>query len=266
VVVVGSGSGGGVIAGELATARAGRRRARGGWTPRGRRLPRRRAVGAEGAVLARRPQPHRRRQRRDPRRRDARRRLDHQLAELRPAARPVRELWATEHGLDGLDGPSSTSTSTRCSSASRPPTRLHRPQRRQPAARRRRRRARLELAPGAPQHRPATYSPETAGHVGYGDRTGSKQGTLRTYLRDAERGGGPHRDPRPRHPGPASRTVGPPASRPSCAAHRPDRGADRPRRDVVVACRRARDPRGAAALGASAAPPSATTCGCTRCR
>jgi choline dehydrogenase-like flavoprotein len=31
----------------------------------------------------------------------------------------------------------------------------------------------------------ATYSPETAGHVGFGDRTGSKQGTLATYLRDA---------------------------------------------------------------------------------
>jgi hypothetical protein len=32
---------------------------------------------------------------------------------------------------------------------------------------------------------PASYSPETAGHVGFGDRTGSKQGTLRTYLTDA---------------------------------------------------------------------------------
>lgn len=32
---------------------------------------------------------------------------------------------------------------------------------------------------------PATYSPETAGHMGFGDRSGSKQGTLRTYLRDA---------------------------------------------------------------------------------
>jgi choline dehydrogenase-like flavoprotein len=32
---------------------------------------------------------------------------------------------------------------------------------------------------------PTSYSPETAGHVGFGDRTGSKQGTLRTYLTDA---------------------------------------------------------------------------------
>jgi choline dehydrogenase-like flavoprotein len=34
-----------------------------------------------------------------------------------------------------------------------------------------------------------TYSPDTAGHVGYGDRTGSKQGTLATYLRDAAEAG-----------------------------------------------------------------------------
>lgn len=32
---------------------------------------------------------------------------------------------------------------------------------------------------------PQTYDPESAGHVGYGDRSGSKQGTLKTYLRDA---------------------------------------------------------------------------------
>ena len=32
---------------------------------------------------------------------------------------------------------------------------------------------------------PATYDPGSAGHVGYGDRSGSKQGTLKTYLADA---------------------------------------------------------------------------------
>jgi choline dehydrogenase-like flavoprotein len=37
---------------------------------------------------------------------------------------------------------------------------------------------------------PSTYSPDTAGHTGYGDRSGSKQGTLRTYLADAARAGG----------------------------------------------------------------------------
>jgi choline dehydrogenase-like flavoprotein len=35
----------------------------------------------------------------------------------------------------------------------------------------------------------ASYDPVTAGHMGYGDPTGSKQGTLRTYLRDAVRDG-----------------------------------------------------------------------------
>jgi choline dehydrogenase-like flavoprotein len=36
---------------------------------------------------------------------------------------------------------------------------------------------------------PASYDPATAGHMGYGDRTGSKQGTLRTYLVDAAKAG-----------------------------------------------------------------------------
>ena len=35
----------------------------------------------------------------------------------------------------------------------------------------------------------ATYSPETAGHMGFGDRSGSKQGALNTYLQDAVAGG-----------------------------------------------------------------------------
>ncbi|MPZ71768.1 MAG: GMC oxidoreductase [Nitriliruptorales bacterium] len=32
---------------------------------------------------------------------------------------------------------------------------------------------------------PSTYDPATAGHIGFGDRSGSKQGTLNTYLADA---------------------------------------------------------------------------------
>ena len=36
---------------------------------------------------------------------------------------------------------------------------------------------------------PSTYDPETAGHVGFGDRTGSKQGTLPTFLKDAAEAG-----------------------------------------------------------------------------
>lgn len=35
----------------------------------------------------------------------------------------------------------------------------------------------------------ATYDPETAGHMGFGDRSGSKQGTLTTYLHDAVEAG-----------------------------------------------------------------------------
>jgi choline dehydrogenase-like flavoprotein len=107
---------------------------------------------------------------------------------VRPPAH-VRELWATEHGLDGVDGDvfddhldavleriSATDTCTDLNGVNQ------------------------LLADAADQlgwrwgkaHRntdPATYSPDSAGHVGYGDRTGSKQGTLRTYLRDAEEAG-----------------------------------------------------------------------------
>ncbi len=35
----------------------------------------------------------------------------------------------------------------------------------------------------------ATYDADTAGHIGFGDRSGSKQGTLGTYLHDAQRAG-----------------------------------------------------------------------------
>jgi choline dehydrogenase-like flavoprotein len=98
---------------------------------------------------------------------------------------PVRESWATEHGLAGLDGAgfdehldavleriSATSDCTDLNGVNQ----------------------RLADAAGTlgwSWHRsvrntdPASYDPATAGHVGFGDRTGSKQGTLRTYLRDA---------------------------------------------------------------------------------
>jgi choline dehydrogenase-like flavoprotein len=36
---------------------------------------------------------------------------------------------------------------------------------------------------------PARYTPETAGHMGFGDRSGAKQGTVQTYLADAADGG-----------------------------------------------------------------------------
>jgi choline dehydrogenase-like flavoprotein len=103
---------------------------------------------------------------------------------VRPS-QPVRENWATEHGLDGvgdadfddhldavLDRISATSACTDLNGVNQ-------------------RLADAADALGWSWTRSvrntdeATYDPATAGHVGFGDRTGSKQGTLRTYLRDA---------------------------------------------------------------------------------
>lgn len=101
----------------------------------------------------------------------------------------VRAAWAQEHGLTGLDGPAfdehleavlaRISATDSCTDLN--PTNQR-------------------LADAADQHGwawskavrntdPSTYDPAMAGHVGFGDRTGSKQGTLRTYLRDAEAAG-----------------------------------------------------------------------------
>jgi choline dehydrogenase-like flavoprotein len=101
----------------------------------------------------------------------------------------VREVWANKHGLDGLDGPefdahldavleriSATSDCTDLNPVNE------------------------RLAAGADalgwawgravrNTDPDRYDPATAGHVGFGDRTGSKQGTLATYLRDAAEAG-----------------------------------------------------------------------------
>ncbi len=103
---------------------------------------------------------------------------------VRPPAL-VRARWAAEHGLAGLDGPdfdahldavlariSATDACTDLNGVNQ------------------------RLADGAEalgwswtravrNTDPGTYDPATAGHVGYGDRTGSKQGTLATYLHDA---------------------------------------------------------------------------------
>ncbi|MCC5949278.1 MAG: GMC family oxidoreductase [Nitriliruptoraceae bacterium] len=101
----------------------------------------------------------------------------------------VRAEWAQVHGLDGVDGPafdahldavleriSATDACTDLNGVNE------------------------RLAAGADAldwswHAavrncdPATYTPETAGHVGFGDRTRSKQGTLVTYLHDAAEAG-----------------------------------------------------------------------------
>lgn len=98
---------------------------------------------------------------------------------------PVRAEWATTHGLSGLDGAAfdehldtvleRISGTDACTDLNRTNQRL----------------ADAADALGWAWHRavrncdPLTYTPETAGHVGFGDRTGSKQGTLVTTLQDA---------------------------------------------------------------------------------
>ena len=97
----------------------------------------------------------------------------------------VREQWARDHGLHGLDGGDFDAHLEAVLSrigATAERTELNGPNQR--------------LREGAEAHGwswtsalrnsgAADYDPATAGHVGFGDRTGNKQGTLRTYLRDA---------------------------------------------------------------------------------
>jgi choline dehydrogenase-like flavoprotein len=102
---------------------------------------------------------------------------------VRPSDR-IRADWAAA-GLDGVDGPefdahldavlTRISATDRCSDLNDPNRRL----------------AEGCEALGWSFKRafrntdPATYDPATAGYLGFGDATGSKQGTLRTYLVDA---------------------------------------------------------------------------------
>jgi choline dehydrogenase-like flavoprotein len=102
-----------------------------------------------------------------------------------PPPPAVRETWTREHGLSDLDGATfdahldavlhRISATTEASDLNGPNDRL-----REGAARlgwdwhATTRNADLDL-----------YDPVSAGHIGYGDRSGSKQGTVVTYLRDA---------------------------------------------------------------------------------
>lgn len=97
----------------------------------------------------------------------------------------VREEWADKHGLAGLDGPDfdahldavweRLSVNGDCSDYNGPTQRMKEG----------------ADALGLHWHRcdrntdPATYDPATAGMMGFGDVSGSKQGTLKTYLQDA---------------------------------------------------------------------------------
>ena len=109
----------------------------------------------------------------------------------------------------------------------------------------------------------STYDPGTAGFLSFGDQSGSKQGTLKTYLQDAFEHGAQVRGALPRRPhrgrGRARRRRrGAPtptrrAPRPACSCAHP--------RSWPRAVRWRRRP--CCCARASAAPPWATTCACT---
>src|SRR5215210_4601032 len=101
----------------------------------------------------------------------------------------VREQWAREFGLDGVDGPAydahldavleSIKANDRCSDLKGTQTRMKEG----------------AEALGCSYHHttrnvdPELYDPATAGYIGFGDQSGAKQSTAKTYLADAaERG------------------------------------------------------------------------------
>jgi choline dehydrogenase-like flavoprotein len=97
----------------------------------------------------------------------------------------VREQWAREHGLEGLDTPAfdahldavwaRLSVNDRCSH-------LNGTQARMRAGAERLGWSFKTVTRNVDESR---YAPETAGFIGFGDRTGAKQSTARTYLADA---------------------------------------------------------------------------------
>jgi choline dehydrogenase-like flavoprotein len=98
----------------------------------------------------------------------------------------VREEWATEHGLDGVDTPEfdrhldavmqRMGVNEACSDLNGPHQRM------QEAASKHG----WSFVPALPRNAdPAAYSPDTAGHIGFGDRSGAKVDVRRTFLRDA---------------------------------------------------------------------------------
>jgi choline dehydrogenase-like flavoprotein len=101
----------------------------------------------------------------------------------------VREQWASEHGLDGVDGPefdrhldavwSRITANERCSDLNGTQQRLH------------------EGAEALGwsfetiirNTDPESYAPESAGYLGFGDQSGSKRSADRTWLADAQEHG-----------------------------------------------------------------------------
>ena len=97
----------------------------------------------------------------------------------------VREEWATEHGLEGVDGPDydrHLDTVLQRIGATDRASDLNRPQQRMmEGAQRLGWSSRTVIRNTDPD----TYSPEVAGYLGFGDQSGSKLSTERTFLRDA---------------------------------------------------------------------------------
>jgi acyl-CoA reductase-like NAD-dependent aldehyde dehydrogenase/choline dehydrogenase-like flavoprotein len=101
----------------------------------------------------------------------------------------VREQWAREHGLEGVDGPEfdrhldavmeRSSVNEGCSDLNGPHKRL-----KQACER-----FGFDFRPTRRNTDPASYDPALAGYMGFGDVSGSKQGTAKTYLLDAHRRG-----------------------------------------------------------------------------
>jgi choline dehydrogenase-like flavoprotein len=102
----------------------------------------------------------------------------------------VREQWAREFGLEGVDGPEfdrhidavmeRIGANEQCSDYNGPTERM---------------REGCEALDWSFERvvrnaDPETYSPEMAGYQGFGDQSGSKQSTARTYLRDLADAGG----------------------------------------------------------------------------
>ncbi len=101
----------------------------------------------------------------------------------------VRAEWASEHGLEGLDGPEFDAhldsvserimVNDRCSDLSGPHLRL--------------REATdafgWDFRTILRNTDPASYDPASAAYLGFGDQSGSKQSTAKTYLVDAQRHG-----------------------------------------------------------------------------
>jgi choline dehydrogenase-like flavoprotein len=101
----------------------------------------------------------------------------------------VREQWAREHGLEGLDGPDfdrhldavwqRIAVGDRCSQLNGTQTRMKEGAERLGWSFK-------TITRNIDESR---YDPETAGLIGFGDKSGAKQSTAKTYLADALEGG-----------------------------------------------------------------------------